>query len=75
MEMGIAKAIEDSSGETISYYYRIHRRCFHVSRRGYNALVEGIPYRLHYAPHSKTMVSVEPLASSLDLVAQPTDRK
>jgi hypothetical protein len=74
MNLGDIKAIE-MTGEETHYYYQIHRQLFGVSRRGYNALIEGIPYRLYYVPHSKTMVSVEPLASSLDLVAQPTDRE
>jgi len=42
-----------------------------VSHQGYNALIAGIPYRLYYAPRSKKMVSIEPLAPLLDATGRP----
>lgn len=55
--------ITSGSGRNRStrYYYTLDGQQFRVNRTAYNALVEGRPYRLHYLPRSKQVVSVEPL--------------
>ena len=70
LDTGDVKAIE-ITGEATSYYYQINRQRFAVSHQGYNALIAGIPYRLYYAPRSKKMVSIEPLAPLLDATGRP----
>jgi hypothetical protein len=42
-----------------SYYYVIGGQRFSVSKAAYNALIEGKPYRIYYAPHSRRLVSIE----------------
>ena len=42
-------------------YYQVNNLKFEVSQRGYNVLIAGLPYRLYYAPNSKSIVSIEPL--------------
>jgi hypothetical protein len=44
-----------------SYYYVIDHRRFPVAKAAYDALLEGKTYRIYYAPHSKRLVSIEPL--------------
>jgi hypothetical protein len=44
-----------------SYYYVIGGRRFPVSKAAYNALLDGKLYRIYYVPHSKRLVSIEPL--------------
>ena len=43
------------------YYYRLDRVRLAVGRIAYNALVAGQRYRVYFAPHSRTVVAVEPL--------------
>ncbi len=42
-------------------YYLIHDQEFSVPVKAHTALVEGLNYRLHYTPHAKKVLSVEPL--------------
>lgn len=42
-------------------YYVIRNMEFTVPAAGYSALVEGLNYRLHYTPHAKKVISIEPL--------------
>ena len=42
-----------------SYYYVVESFKFEVSEAAYNALIEGVQYRIWYAPHSKRLVSIE----------------
>jgi hypothetical protein len=44
-----------------SYYYVVDSFKFEVSEAAYNALIEGMQYRIWYAPQSKRLVSIEPL--------------
>jgi hypothetical protein len=53
-----------------TYYYQVNNLKFEVSQRGYNVLIVGLPYRLYYAPRSKRMVGIEPLASA-DATGRP----
>jgi hypothetical protein len=57
------RIVTRSSGRSrrTDYYYTLNGQQFRVNRTAYNALVEGRPYRLHYLPRSKQVVSVEPL--------------
>jgi len=50
-----------SRGRSTSYYYWIESLRFRVSGQAYNALVEGIEYRIYYAPRSKLLVGIEPI--------------
>lgn len=43
------------------YYYVIGNQHFQVSRRAYNALVEGLTYRIYYLPRTRKLVSIEVL--------------
>ena len=42
--------------------YVVGDREFDVSEAGYNALVEGLPYRAYYLPRSGKLVNIEPVA-------------
>lgn len=46
------------------YYYRVGGHRFAVPRAAYEALAHGRPYRVFYAPYSKTLVAIEPLTGS-----------
>jgi hypothetical protein len=61
-------SVEGSVGREIhrarfseSYYYVLGMDQFQVSYAAYNALFEGKPYRIFYVPHSKRLVSIEPV--------------
>ncbi len=43
------------------YYYQIGTKRLTISRSAYNALIVGAPYRVYYAPFSRTLLSIEPL--------------
>lgn len=66
---GIATQIEGhvtvrvSAGarRSTTIYYVIRGMEFTVPASGYSALVEGLNYRLHYTPHAKKVISIEPL--------------
>lgn len=49
-----------------SYYYRMGALTFAVSEKGYEALIEGRSYRMHYLPHTKRLLSIEPLPAPAD---------
>lgn len=44
-----------------TYYYVMDAYRFQVSRAAYNALIEGKHYRVFYVPHSRRLVSLQPL--------------
>ncbi len=44
------------------YFYRLEGEEFKVSRKAYDALLVGVPYRFYYLPHSRALVNIEPLA-------------
>lgn len=48
-----------------SFYYVIDPHRFEVSQGAYNALLEGKSYRIYYVPHSKRLVSIEPINGDL----------
>jgi len=50
------------SNRSSSYYYRLGDLRFRVSGTAYNALVEGVDYRIYYLPRSKTLVGIEPVS-------------
>ena len=58
---GFVQAIEESSDDSSSYYYVLDRQRFQVSANAHKALVPGERYRLYYLPHSKKLLSIEPL--------------
>ena len=58
---GLVQAIEESSDDSSSYYYVLDRQRFSVSAIAHKALVPGERYRLYYLPHSKKLLSIEPL--------------
>jgi hypothetical protein len=51
--------IEDGEGAT--YHYLVGNLRFIVSGSAYNALIEGIRYRVYYTPRTKKLVNIEPL--------------
>ncbi len=44
------------------YFYRLEGKEFSVSRKAYEALIVGVPYRFYYLPHSHALVNIEPLS-------------
>jgi hypothetical protein len=68
MEGPVYKIKGSTSGQNVPrmtyYYYEINNRRFEVSPQAYKALFAGRPYRLYYTPYSKSIVSIEPLASA-----------
>lgn len=46
---------------SISYYYVCDAHRFQVSSSAYRALLEQPAYRIYYVPHSKKLVSIEPI--------------
>ncbi|HLY27432.1 MAG TPA: hypothetical protein VKQ72_13900 [Aggregatilineales bacterium] len=56
---GVHSAHGSHSGAT--YYYRLAGHNFTVSHAGYEALLEGIRYRVYYVPITGRLVSIEPL--------------
>lgn len=62
MVEGFVQREEHSSGDDGStYYYNVGGEQFMVNGVAYQALVPGERYRLYYLPHSKKLVSIEPL--------------
>ena len=49
-----------------SYYYRLGALTLAVSEKGYEALIEGRSYRMYYLPHTKRLLSLEPLPAPAD---------
>jgi hypothetical protein len=52
---------DDDDGEQRTYYYVIGDQQFVVSKKGYEALLEGERYRAYYTPASNVLVNVEAL--------------
>lgn len=51
-------------GRQMRYYtYRVNGFKFYVSESAYNALIEGLEYRVYLAPHSKRLVAIEQIKS------------
>jgi hypothetical protein len=44
---------------TASYYYRVNKLVLPVNEAGYEALIDGLEYRLYYLPRSRKLVNVE----------------
>jgi hypothetical protein len=61
MVEGFVQRVEESSDDSSSYYYVVGKQRFSVNSAAYVALVPGERYHLYYLPHSKKLVSVEPL--------------
>lgn len=62
MSEGRVQRIVVRGNKSVSYYYALNNIRFSVSTAGYNALVEGRPYRIYYLPRSKTLLGIEPTA-------------
>jgi hypothetical protein len=60
MAEGIVRASYHSDSDSTSCYYHLGKLRFRVSEAGYHALEAGRDYRLYYAPHSKSLVNIEP---------------
>lgn len=48
-------------GASTTYYYKLDKLSFTVSSGAYTAFIDGLQYRLYYAPLSKTLLAIEPL--------------
>ena len=48
-------------GRSTSYHYYLGGLHWRVSRQAFNALVEGISYRIYYVPHSRRLIAIEPV--------------
>jgi hypothetical protein len=46
-----------------SYFYITGSQRFSVSPLAYECLADGMYYRIHYAPYSQELVSIEPIRS------------
>jgi hypothetical protein len=61
--MGVVTREMRSQGRSgTNLYYRIEDTRLEVNYPAYEALVEGIRYRVYYAPRSKKLASIEPLS-------------
>lgn len=49
------------TGRATTYYYSMGDLRWRVPYRAYDALVEGLAYRIYYAPRSLQLVAIEPL--------------
>lgn len=60
---GLVETTNDIEGgsSTTSYYYVLDQVRVSVGQSGYEALLEGLRYRMYYSPRSKTLLSMEPL--------------
>jgi hypothetical protein len=50
---------------TASYYYRVNKLALPVNRAGYEALIDGLEYRLYYLPRSRKLVNIEVTADQV----------
>ncbi|MBI9043221.1 MAG: hypothetical protein JEZ06_01975 [Anaerolineaceae bacterium] len=57
--------ISNKGGNKLTYYYQIGDERFRVSKQAYNAMIDGIKYRLYFTPLTRVMVSIEPIDSPL----------
>lgn len=58
---GFVRRTVHRSNKSTSYYYKLDKLSFSVSGTAYNALVEGLRYRVYYLPRSKKLLGIEPL--------------
>ncbi|HLV99304.1 MAG TPA: hypothetical protein VKT82_11580 [Ktedonobacterales bacterium] len=58
---GFVQATEHSSDDSSTYSYELGKERFTVSSAAYRALIAGERYRLYYLPHSKRLLSIEPV--------------
>jgi hypothetical protein len=58
---GFVQATEHSSEDSNTYYYELDKERFTVTSAAYRALIPGERYRLYYLPHSKKLLSIEPV--------------
>ena len=61
VEGRITLRVSSGARRSTTIYYLIRGMEFVVPMAAYSALVEGLNYRLHYTPHAKKVLSVEPL--------------
>ena len=47
--------------EAVTHFYEVAGKRFKVLERAYFALINDLPYRVYYAPHSQALVGIEPL--------------
>lgn len=60
----VARHIHDA-GRVRYYTYQVNGFKFYVSESAYNALIEGLEYRVYFTPHSKRPVAIEQLKNGL----------
>lgn len=61
VEGRVTVRVSAGARRSTTIYYVIRNMEFTVPAAGYSALVEGLNYRLHYTPHAKKVISIEPL--------------
>jgi hypothetical protein len=50
-----------NGGTSTTYYYKLNKLSFTVSSAAYTAFIDGLNYRIYYAPLSKRLIAIEPL--------------
>jgi hypothetical protein len=50
-----------NGGTSTTYYYKLNKLSFAVSSAAYTAFIDGLNYRLYYAPLSKRLIAIEPI--------------
>lgn len=50
-----------NGGTSTTYYYKLDKLKFTVSSAAYTAFIEGLNYRIYYAPLSKRLIAIEPV--------------
>lgn len=56
---GVVTKRQESGENSVTYYYQVNGEDFAVSRGAYDALTEGLVYRLYATPRSKHLVNIE----------------
>jgi len=51
--------IENRNKATVSYHAHVQEQHFKLSKTVFDAFIDGDPYAIYYAPHSKTPLSAE----------------
>lgn len=59
----VARHIHDA-GRVRYYTYQVNTFKYYISESAYNALIEGLEYRVYFTPHSKRLMAIEPLKMS-----------
>lgn len=55
------KRVTGGKHRTTHYYYVIGGQSFEISYRAYEALIDGLEYRIYYLPRTKQLISIEAL--------------